>query len=558
MERTKQQTSKHGWKSRLIEAGIYLAVFLLTLILFLFFKPSAQSMNVGLGAVAQTLQILGVSVCLALGGYWLAVKKLTYKRVVLLLLIIAYILRVGYMLYTPASVRQHDTYTPNFDGHEAYAFTIFETGALPTSNMYQFYHPPLNAAVQAAFMKLMQGMIGGLETLYPQGEAFLSIFTYEKPDYVNETRWFLYSSCQILAVLYSFIACVVSLKILELFDFSAAAKPLLAAFVLLFPRGIQFAGMLNNDGLAFLLSTCALYFALKWQKQGKKWTDILLCALFVGLGLSTKLSAATICLPIAGVFIVSFIETLKKKENAPSLKKSLLQYAVFLLLCAPLGLWFQVYANVRFGQAFGHVFDNLNSKLYTGDHSFFSRFILCFDMTEYFGQLWCKPFDGNYYLFHYALRSSVFGEFVYPQGEGLGVLAVLSAYAAVVLLAAALCYSAFQILRKTPTAPLLQEQDVKTRLKTALGNWKDWLFAFLLLQSQVIGEVYFYVKMPYACTMDFRYIMPIILGIALTIGYAQKALAALNTATAKRISRLLTLFVIVFIVSSALFYCVCV
>ncbi len=562
METEKEKKQRNGWKFCLLEAGLYIAVFLLTLLLFLLFKPAAggSSIGIGAGAVAQSLQALGIGACLAVGGYLFATKKLTFKRAVVLLLIVGYILRVGYMLYTPASVRQHDTYTKNFDGHEAYAFTIFETGALPNSNVYQFYHPPLNAAVQAAFMKFTQSLFGGLSRLYPQGEEFLSIFTYGKPDYIDETRWFLYSSCQILALLYSFVACVVSLKILKLFDFSSPTKLLLAALVVLFPRGIQFSGMLNNDALAFTLAVCALYFALKWQKQGKKWIDILLCGLFVGLGMSAKISMATVCLPIAGVFIVALVETLKKKDGALGVSRLFLQYGAFLLLCAPVGLWFQVYAKIRFDQAFGHVFSNLNHKLYTGDHSFFSRFILCFDFSEYFGSLWCRPFEGNYYLFNYALRSAIFGEFSYPQGEGLGVLAVLTAYITVILLAIALVYSAIWILRKNRMGKgaLLPDSNLKTRAKAALGDWKDLLFAFLLVQSQVIGEIYFYIKMPYGCTMDFRYIMPMILGIGLTLGYAQKALVAVGTAGAERLNRFLSTSVTVFLISSTLFYCVCV
>lgn len=566
MEQAKGTRKNNGWKACLLEIGLYVAVLLLTLLLFLLLKPSAGNSYIGQGAVAQTLQLLGVAASLALGAYWFSKKKLSGKRAVILLLIIGYILRVGYMLYTPATVGQHDTYTPNFDGHEAYAFTIFETGALPSSNVYQFYHPPLNAAVQAAFMHFTESLLGGLSKLYPQGDAFLSIFTYGKPGYIDETRWFLYSSCQILAVLYSFIACVVSLKILKLFEFPASTRVLLAAFLILFPRGIQFSGTLNNDALAFTLAVCALYFALKWQKQGKKWIDILLCALFVGLGMSAKISMATVCLPIAGVFIVAFIETLRKKENALSLWQSLLQYGAFLLLCAPIGLWFQVYAKIRFDQPLGHVFSNLNHKLYTGDHSFFSRFIFCFDFSEYFGSLWCRPFEGNYYLFNYALRSAIFGEFRYSQGESFGVLAVLTAYITVILLAVALGYGIFKWIKSKKSSPLLDGAGNAENAgnmggvgsKIALGDWKDLLFAFLLVQSQVIGEIYFYIKMPYGCTMDFRYIMPMILGLALTLGYAQKALAGVGTQTAGRLSRLLTAFTAAFLISSTLFYCVCV
>ena len=556
MEKAKENCKSNGLKACLLETGLYIAVFLLTLLFFLLFKPSAGNGNVGVGAVAQSLQILVLASCLALGAYWFTKKKLTWKRAVILFLIIGYILRVGYMLYTPASVRQHDTYTPNFDGHEAYAFTIFETGKLPTSNIYQFYHPPLNAAVQAAFMHLTQSLLGLLSKLYPQGDAFLSLFTYGKPNYIDETRWFLYSSCQILSVLYSFIACVVSLKILKLFHFPTPTKGLLAAFLVLFPRTIQFSGMLNNDALAFTLAVCALYFALKWQKQGKKLVDILLCGLFIGLGMSAKISMATVCLPIAGVFFVAFIETLKKKEKPLGVPKLLLQYGLFLLVCAPIGLWFQVYAKIRFDQAFGHVFSNLNHKLYTGEHSFFSRFILCFDFSEYFGSLWCRPFEGNYYLFNYALRSSIFGEFSYPQGESLGVLAVLTAYITVIVLAVALGYGIFKTLKKKGRLPT--DGETRREERCASSDWKDLLFAFLLVQSQVIAHVYFYIKMPYGCTMDFRYIMPMILGLALTLGYVQKTLVGVGTQTAGRLNWILTASTTAFLIASTLFYCTCV
>ena len=34
----------------------------------------------------------------------------------------------------------------------------------------------------------------------------------------------------------------------------------------------------------------------------------------------------------------------------------------------------------------------------------------------------------------------------------------------------------------------------------------------VLILSQLIAQLYFNIKMPYGCTMDFRYIVPIILG----------------------------------------------
>ena len=550
-------TAKQGVISALKELAFWIGSLLLTLALFLALKPlvEAEKYSIRVGVVAQSLMVVVLGVCGSLCAYWFFTKRLTAKRAILLLVVAGYALRVGYMLYTGAATRQHDTYTSNFDGHEAYAWTIFSTGKLPTSNVYQFYHPPLNAMAQAAFMRF----VSWLTQILPFGEYVPSAFLYGKPEYItDEMRWFLYSSCQVLSALYSFAACVGMLKILKLFQFQGKTRLLVAAFVVLFPRNIQFSGMLNNDGLAFALAIFALYFALKWQKQGKKIVNILLCALCVGLGMMAKLSSATICLPIAGIFIFEFIDTLKKREKALKAWEMALQYASFLLVCAPIGLWFQIYAKVRFDQPFGYVFSNLNSLLYTGDHSFFSRFVLCFDLREYFGSLWCRPFNGNYYLFNYALRSAIFGEFSYWQGESFAVLAVVAAYAFCAALTASLVYILLIYRKNRARSRSLKGAIDGGRVALNVISLKDFLFVALFMVSQVLSEVYFYIQMPYGCTMDFRYIMPMILALALTLGYVQKALASAQTQTARQLDLWLTILTCTFLASSTLFYCVCI
>ena len=552
-----KNTTKQSAMTALKELAFWVGAFLLTLTLFFALKPLivAEEYSIRVGVVAQSLTVFTLCVLSALASYWFFTGRLTAKRALVLLFVAGYALRVGYMLYTGAATRQQDTYTKNFDGHEAYAWTIFSTGKLPSVNDYQFYHPPLNALVQAWFIHF----VSWLTELFAFGDYFPSAFLYGKPDYiVDETRWFLYSSCQVLSVTYSLAACVGMLKILRLFAFQGKTRLLLAAFVILFPRTVQFSGMLNNDGLAFALAVFALYFALKWQKCGRSFADILLCALCVGFGMMTKLSSATVCLPIAGIFLFEFVDTLKKEKDAMPLGRIICQYGVFLLVCAPLGLWFQVYAKLRFDQPFGYVFSNLNPLLYTGDHSFFSRFILCLDPSEYFGSLWCRPFNGNYYLFNYALRSAIFGEFSYWQGESFAVSALVSAYALCALLLIALIYLGITYWKNRSNARLLKGAVNGGRVETNVISLKDFLFTFLLMQSQVLSEIYFYIQMPYGCTMDFRYVMPMILAVALTLGYVQKALIELKTETARRLDFWLTLLTVVFLATSVLFYCTCI
>ena len=542
------QTLKKKILSYVWEASVYIGVFLATLILYITVKPNAQFHRNGV--LPQTLMAFGLFVLLAVGVSLFWWKKLTYKRLIILLLLAGYILRVGYMLYTASTSRQYDTWTKNFDGHEAYAWTIFSTGALPTNNVYQFYHPPLNAMVQSAFMYCMQGLTNGLTSLFALGDYFPMAFAYAKPEYVDETRYFLYSSCQILSVLYSFVVAFVSVKTIALFDFSNKTKLVAAAFVIFYPRNIQVSAQLNNDGISFMLGILAIYFALKWQKGGKQPLWILLCAVAVGLGMMSKLSSATVCLPIAGIFIYEFIRTLRKKQDSLRLPKMIIQYVLFLAVCAPLGLWFQVYAYQAFGQEFGYVFSNLNHKLSTAHYSFFERFIFAFDAKEWFGSLYCRPFDYNYYLFHYALRSSIFGEFSYWQGEGFAVTATVFAYlAAGALLVGLVWCLTLYIKNRKKEESFLQGVNI---------SFADLLFVFLFMQSQVLSETYFYIKMPYACTMDFRYIMPMILAMGLTLAFVHKTLVAEGGKVSVAINRVLLITCGLFLLSSSLFYCVCI
>jgi hypothetical protein len=259
-----------------------------------------------------------------------------------------------------------------------------------------------------------------------------------------------------------------------------------------------------------------------------------------------KLSSATVCLPIAGIFIYEFIRTLRKKERALPFWQMVLQYGAFLLVCAPIGLWFQVYAKARFDQGFGYVWNNLSSGLYTGDRSFFERFFFTFDTNELFGSLYCKSFD-NYNIFHFCLRSSIFGEQTHRQGEVFAVTSVLFAYVVCILLFIAIVWCIVRYFTsKKQTDGLYAKAPV---------SFKDLLFVFLLVQSQVVSQIYFNISMPYGCTMDFRYIMPLILGIALTMGCTQKCLVAENGKTSVVLHRLLTIATVAFLLSSALFYC---
>ena len=118
------------------------------------------------------LMSFGIFCVLMLGVFLFLTNKLDRKNTILLLFAIGGIVRICYMLYTPIVTRQHDTYNSGRTGHEAYAWTIFSTGKLPTTNSYQFYHPPLNATIQACFMKFMEFFTSFLTSAFSLDASF--------------------------------------------------------------------------------------------------------------------------------------------------------------------------------------------------------------------------------------------------------------------------------------------------------------------------------------------------------------------------------------------------
>ncbi len=540
------------WQNRFKKAAIYFCaafvILAVTTILFYVGKPLYGFFSDG--AFARVFGVITVGSCVICAVILKIKNKLSAELLLWLIFLAGYFLRVCYMLYTPVSVRQHDTFNTSGTGHEAYARILFATGKLPQTNDYQFYHPPLNAFVQACFMHFTNALTKLLSGIFSEG-IFPDLYLAGLPDVskykgVTEYGYYLFSTTQILAVLWSCITAFTLVKILKLFGLKGYTLAWVAAIVVFFPRHVQFSAQVNNDALAYTFQTIAIYYCLKWWKTGQNFFDLALCAVAIGLGMMAKISCATVAIPIASVFVYEFVRTLKKNEGAMPLWKMILHYGLFLVICAPLGLWFQVYAKEKFGQPFGFVFSNLNHKLYTGDHSVISRFFITLDPMEWFGTLYCQPFSFNYNLPLYLLRSSLFGEFVYLQGEGFAAAAFVSALAAVAVLVISLIYSAVKYYK------------CGKRTENSAEDKRNVFFVAVLTISQLLCEVYFYVQMPYACTMDFRYIMPVVLGLALTYYLETRSLKRYGTRCSSVLATAYSVSLAATLCFTTLFYLTCI
>jgi 4-amino-4-deoxy-L-arabinose transferase-like glycosyltransferase len=530
-----------------IDVSVIVLSFVLIFLSYVAIKPYYSIQGVQNGVVAKIyggLLLLGLAIYFV--SQWLT-KKLTFPKIVVCLMLLAFIIHLTYMLYTPYNTRQHDMNYDSDNGHYAYAITFYETWALPTKNItpdtvYQFYHPPFNAFLQGAFMHLFENVV--------------------HLDSLTSTEAVLYGSNQILSCFYMAVSVYYLVKTILLSKLSDRGQLLAIAFVALFPRLVQLSGQLNNDALSVMFSVIALYVFCKWYFLGKTFPRILLTGLFVGLSLFAKMSASIICLGMAVCFAIELVKSIRKKEGSLPVWKLVIQYVLFLLVCAPIGLWFQVYSHNVYGLPYNFVFKNLNSALFTGVRSWvvtnqgesalsyydtnnsglvytsvgvniLVRYVFPFFPADFLmGGYYCNAFD-NYNLLSYALRSSIFGEFDYWNADGVAVTSIILIYLAWLQFVVFLIYSLIH------------------RLK--LG--KDGACALYYFFGIVALFIYLQIKMPYGCSMDFRYIVPIILPIGYLLG---KENDLLDVPQATRFMRFMKnanrLTVSLFLASTTIFY----
>ncbi|MCR4879681.1 MAG: glycosyltransferase family 39 protein [Bacilli bacterium] len=508
-------TSEEGVKEKKSTPQRLLVHFVIALLVLVFIylsytiiKPLNQQFNTRNGDIAKAY--IAVLFSLTLISYIVLFfkKKLTFEVNLFYIILVSFLIRLCYMLYTSGHTRQYDTWSSNHNGHYDYALYIFDNWSLPNhtfteANIYQFYHPPLHYFISAVWMKIYSG-IGFAPSLTSDTDA-------------------LFCSVQILSTFYTFLITWYGVKTLRLLNLSKPATLIGAIFICFYPRLFQFSGQLNNDVLATLLVICSIFRLFKYKFEGHKYKDILLCALYLGLAMNVKLSAVIVALGFGAYFLYELIISIMKKDGSVKLVSLIIQYALFLMICAPIGLWFQFYAHNVYGIPFNFVFRNLNSKLFTGTRSyvlshsylnveyydannsgilyendfvnFLARFVSPFLVRDYIARgAFAYAFD-NYNILTYAIKSTIFGEFAYWGGEGFAVMALIMGY-----------IFWFSIIIITIYNLIKHRGDMIMFISIAI------------ILSIIVFYLYLQISMPYGCSMDARYIVPILLplGILLT------------------------------------------
>ena len=511
-------------KRLLIDIAVLFSAFVFVFASYFIFKPLYFRT---VGSTDGIIPRVFIYTCLAiviLVGVLLKLKnKLSIETLLFLIFIVGMLMELNYMLITPYNYRQHDVFSHTIAGHEGYALTIFKTGKMPTQVDedgfldYQFYHPPFNAFMQSLmmhismpFMRLYNLITGSnyydidqMNNFTMEGfqkacryldnsnnnpynnpsanvELWNEAYNYARPVHL------LYQTSEILSTFYINVALYFAIKIVYKLKVQDIYKVIGALFVALFPALFILAGQENNDPLCIMNCFVVIYFTVCWW-ENHSYFNAAMIGLFGGLAMFAKLSGALIVVPAIVAFAYVLIQSIIKKEKFAYI---LIQGAMIGLIMAPLGLWFHIYAKVKFNQPFGFVFSNLNTNLYVGNYSFFARFINIFDFGDMSVALWGNTFV-NYNLPNFLIKSALFGEYSFMNADALGgislVLNYVFVYSSLVLMVFYFIYSGKEHL------------EIK-------------IIGGVLIVSQLLAQLYFNIKMPYGCTMDFRYIVPIILG----------------------------------------------
>ena len=400
-----------------------------------------------------------------------------YNLILYAILAAGFLIRVAYIIMAPYGISKHDLgtfsltgFSESDQGHLGYISYLYHFKQLPDFDprtKWAFYNPPGFHIISA----LWYGM------LHSFGLA---------PRLCLE-------SLQILTLLYVTGAIILAVKTLQEILPKGRILLCLAAFLSFSPFLTILSGTLNNDAQALFFSMLAILYALRWYRS-RTVKNIIIIAVSIGLGMFTKLNVGLLAFPIGFLFIYSFISN--KKERP----KHLLQFALFALICAPLGLFWPVRNNIMFGMPLNYVPDPRLASQYVGDHSISDRIGLpSLSEISYPFLSFDKAKEGNIWV--QMIRTSLFDEVKLPDNMQffnicamiLFVLSLLGTVLSVVLWGHA----------------IWDRNSMKPEIK---------LFFTIMFVTMLASYASFCFSYPYICTMNFRYIIPLLLMPCLSFG----------------------------------------
>lgn len=439
----------------------------------------------------------------ALLFYMKASKRLIHEdTAATMMILLGVLLRFSYILLSGLYERQHDAgaYTgmgTEFvnPGHIGYIEYLYKFHKLPDLNPYElfaYYHPPLHHILSFLWLQL-NILFGVAENL-------------------------AFENLQVLTLLYSCLCMVVTYRILKVLNCKGGGLYIGLAFMVFHPATVIMAGSVNNDMLTILFMCLTILGSLQWIRE-KNLKNLIKLALYIGLGMITKLNSAVLAIPLAIVFLMHFISVIRGK-NRSEILKWIKNYCIFGVVVAPIGLSWITRNLIRFGEKPGVPVPGETSPMYTATYSLWSRLGIP-SLADWRIEFPFHPISAgacnNTWVI--MLHTSLFAE-EYPTDLS-DILLVL-------------CQITFvlAIVFSIATAVLL----IVVLLKKQTGL-EDRVFLLTGYVIMLISFAAFVVIYPYTCSSDFRYVAICLVYIAIALGLGNKYYLQTESVTKKGAAR---------------------
>lgn len=445
-------------------------------------------------------------------AYYLKTRnRLSTNTVLLLMAAASFLVHVMYILYTPYTLRQHDSNSIGCTagGHLAYieyflnhSFRLADFNPL---SAWQFYQPPLHPFLAAVWVKI--NLIFGMDLT----QAVENI--------------------QVLTLFYFGCIVILCYRILKEFDLKKYALIIPIAIICFQPAMIILSGSINNDILCLTLMLAALLQVIRWYKNPQLKT-ILLAAAFLGFSMMAKLSGVLIAPAIAFLFVAKLFQT---PVNIP---KTIGQYFLFGVVSIPLGIWWSIYTFIRFKMPLGYV-PKLSPAMeqYIGDYSIAKRL---FDTDPKQVQSIFYSFGNGFRdhnIFITTLKGSVFDEFTLAKTPTALFFCELLFYVNVVLVLISIVCLVVFLIQKNPKIRFPMKLFLLTVIAASIASYTKFCFDF-----------------PHVCTQSFRYIVISFLINYIVIGFVIDAIERKKTKAAKAAMRLIQITTALYCISSVIVY----
>lgn len=443
--------------------------------LLVFVVLISTGMQIDNNGVCCAIMILGYLLVLGYGIYLRQTKKLSDEAMITLIFALGFVLRLGYVLYTGLYTRQHDLgefvegkYNLWHSGYLLYVRDNFWVPNVDVRKFGEFYHPPFHYFVSAVFLK-----IAGL--ILPKGT----------------TRY--YETLQAISMLWTHFTLIMVYKTIVQAGIKKESRVTAALIVAAFPCFTQMSASINNDILSILLFFTGFYFGLKWFKEGT-WKNIIFAALAVGFGMMTKLSVGMIAFPVGFLFIVKLIKDLRNKEDKKG-GKTFLQLCTFGVICAPLGLWFQVRNFIMYRVPFTYVLRSDNIYQDVSKYTPFQRIFgfYGFPIEDYYINLGSDG-EQDYNIFIAQVKTALFD----AENCRDDFTMSMAGYALLLVFLILIVISVIGFVYTLLT------------LKKRKSLWEDLSMAVLAV-VQTASVVSFSLQFPHICSQNFRYSTPFLL-----------------------------------------------